>query len=348
VTGRPRAIWDNVEERFLIDLPWALMSPRSNSSLTDAGLLQKCREAVTFIRWRLNDPKSPLDFNWIFDCIDGYRSGYEQFTRRPFANARTLEIGYGARPLRLIALISMGIDARGIDLDTPMLRLSPVQLGRVIFKNGSERALKTACRSILFDGRERVLLRMSLRQRGFEMRIDPNRFLVGDAAEFDFGSEPLDLIYSEDAFEHFPPAALEKLMARLAQNLSPQGLAFVTPNIFTGITGGHLPEWYSHRLPEDFDRKSEPWEHLRKRRYAANTYLNGLPRCAYRELFGRYFDILEERVVAPELGRRWLTAEVKAELSQWDEEELFSNKVQFVLRPKTATRCNTVDARAES
>ena len=82
------------------------------------------------------------------------------------------------------------------------------------------------------------------------------------------------------------------------------------------------------------ERKSEPWEHLRKKRYQADTYLNQLSRAQFRELFGKRFDILEERVQFPDLGREYLSPAVRDELSAYDEEELFSNQVMFVLRKK--------------
>jgi len=120
----------------------------------------------------------------------------------------------------------------------------------------------------------------------------------------------------------------------MARTLSPQGLAIVTPDIFTGITGGHLAEWFHHLVEKDIPRASEPWEHLRKQRFPGNTYLNELSRADYRSLFASHFDILEEQVMNPDMGRRWLTPEIKAELSPWSEEELLSNNVRFVLRHK--------------
>jgi hypothetical protein len=79
---------------------------------------------------------------------------------------------------------------------------------------------------------------------------------------------------------------------------------------------------------------------LRKRRFNANTYLNCLSRADYREIFSRHFDILEEKVMHPNLGREWLTDEVRAELPQWSEEELLSNRVEFALRPLPANQEN--------
>jgi hypothetical protein len=309
---------------------------RSSSSIADLSVRQKWKEAVAFLSGHLRGGASLEGFDRMFGELDDYRATYERYTQRSFAEANMLEIGYGTRAARLIALMSMGIDARGIDLDMPMLTFSPIGLFRILKRNGFERALKTGVRSAMFDRRDRQKLRKALGLRGYALCIDRTRFLVGDAATYEFGPKPIDLVYSNDVFEHIPPEGLESLLKRLAAQISPRGLALITPNIFTGITGGHLPEWYGDEVAKDSLRESEPWEHLRKRRYKANTYLNGLTRSDYRELFSRFFEILEEKVMNPELGRRFLTPEVQAELKAYSDDELFSNRVQFALSPKGA------------
>ncbi len=84
-------------------------------------------------------------------------------------------------------------------------------------------------------------------------------------------------------------------------------------------------------------RRSEPWEHLRRKRFRANVYLNELMRADYRRLFSQHFEIVEERVTKPDLGREYLSPEVAEELKRYSDEELFSNGVLFVLRPKAVT-----------
>lgn len=296
--------------------------------------MQKLREAMVFLKWRIHSAPVSEKFDPILKPIDEYRELYERLTGRSFSSAHVLEVGYGARPIRLIALMSMGIDVRGIDLDMPMLRFSPVRLIQIMKTNGLERALKTAVRNLFFDSKEQADLCEALKRRGCTMSIDESRFLVGDASTFNYGSQPIDLIYSEDVFEHIAPESLELLMRRLADAVSPDAVLFIRPNIFTGITGGHLPEWYEDEVDQSYERQFEPWEHLRKRRYSANTYLNQLTRADYRRLFSRHFDILEERVTHPTLGMQWMTPETRAELSAWSDDELFSNTVLFVLRPK--------------
>ena len=108
------------------------------------------------------------------------------------------------------------------------------------------------------------------------------------------------------------------------------------PNVFTGITRGHLIEWSQRALRQPPPkRRSEPWEHLRQRRFKPNTYLNELTRAEYRELFSVHFEILEVRVAQPDLGRANLDARAQAELADWPDDELFSNQTLFVLRPRT-------------
>jgi hypothetical protein len=50
-------------------------------------------------------------------------------------------------------------------------------------------------------------------------------------------------------------------------------------------------------------------------------------------MFRRHFEILEENVTLPNLGREFFTGVVARELARFPEEALFSNQVRFVLRP---------------
>jgi hypothetical protein len=120
----------------------------------------------------------------------------------------------------------------------------------------------------------------------------------------------------------------------MGASMAPDGVVFVKPTVFTGICGGHYLEWYPHTLNLPMDRRTEPWEHLRKDRHPANTYLNKLSLADYRKLFSRHFDILQETCVRPNLGSQFMTPEIRLELNQYPDEELFSNAVIFLLRPR--------------
>ena len=104
--------------------------------------------------------------------------------------------------------------------------------------------------------------------------------------------------------------------------------------IYSGISGGHQLEWYPHTIGKTMKRETEPWEHLRRDRHPANTYLNKLRRQEYRTLFEKHFEILEEREKQPDMGRDLMTPAIRDELSDYPDDELFSNNVLFVLKPR--------------
>jgi len=309
---------------------------RLSYSSTSVPFVQKLSEITAFFRMRAQSLLRPHGLASLFSDLGEYDAWLQRYTPNSLATAKIFEIGYGACPHRLLALISLGIDAQGVDVDVPILHGRPSEFLALYRANGLERLLKSALRFPLFDVIERRYLARELKARGKALHVIPERFLVQDAASLEIPGESLDLIFSEDVFEHMPTGSLEKLIPKMARWLKPKGLALIRPNIFTGIAGGHLAEWFSHTLQDRTRRrKSEPWEHLRKRRYQANTYLNQVTRAEYRSLFASSFRILEEQVRAPHLGREFFRAEVQADLQGYQEEELFSNQVLFVLQPKT-------------
>jgi SAM-dependent methyltransferase len=304
-------------------------------STADLTLREKASEAVALLRDYADRRRMAPEAPAALAEVDEYALLLERHGGRPLADARVLEIGYGARPWRLIAMRSMGVNATGVDAEVPILTGRPREYIDVYRRNGIERAAKSLLRRTLFDRRERRAFHDELRRRGLAERVDPEAFLVSDAADLDLPDDSLDLIVSEDVFEHVATGSLGRLVPAMARWLRPGGLALIRPNVFTGITGGHLVEWYRSSFERPgLVRRSEPWEHLRRRRFIANTHLNELTRSDYRSLFSTAFEILEERVRLPDLGREHLTPEVAADLSDWSEEELFSNQVLFVLRPQ--------------
>jgi SAM-dependent methyltransferase len=228
-----------------------------------------------------------------------------------------------------------GVDERGVDAEVPVVPGRPSQFVHMLHRNGVERAAKSLIRHILFDRGEHRELDRALRERGFVRRLDPARLIVADARDVEIEPGTLDLVISEDVFEHLQRDTLEQVIAAMARWLKPTGIALIRPNVFTGITVGHVIEWSRHAMRQPPPKpRIEPWDHLRQRRFKPNTYLNELTRAEYRDLFGVRFDILKERVTQPDLGREYLDARAQAELADWPKEELFSNQTLFVLRPR--------------
>jgi hypothetical protein len=237
------------------------------------------------------------------------------------------------------------INAYGVDLDVPLIKLSVADLVRIASRNGLERAAKSLARWVVVQRKEyEAFGRYCAEQSGntvrdFDdvVRMAKGRLIAidaGDAAFWQRFSEPFDFIYSEDVFEHLPEETLEKVLLMMSRYMADGGIALIRPNIFTGITGGHQIEWSRHKLKEPGPRRSPPWDHLRQDLYPANTFLNRMQRKDYRARFSKYFEIVVEATVQPDLGREFMTPEIRQELANYPDEELFSNKVLFVLRKK--------------
>ena len=265
--------------------------------------------------------RRPIDFSVLFDELREYQTTFERYTGRRLDNA--IEIGYGQHPYRMLALHAFGVEVQGVDAEVSVfLRGRPADYWRVLRVNGIERFVKTAVRGVLFDPTARRVFADALHQQGFAFAGLPSEaFAVMDASDFS-PSRSADLVYSVNVFEHIEPRSLESVVAKMGNWLVKDGLAFIKPDIWTGFHGGH-----------SIDSRGEPWEHLRRNRFPANTYLNRLTRADYRDLFARHFTILEE--IDPPRGRagEFLTPEIRTELSAYTEQDLLDATPLFVLRP---------------
>lgn len=311
----------------------------SKSSLKSTSTLDRIREWIALARLSMADARS-RDFSDLQTSFVQHDQTAQKFLGRPLTACKAIEIGYGARPTRLIWFFGNGVDITGIDLDQPILRGSPGEFLGVYRKNGWERAFKTIVRWYINERHmRRALLAHISRERGNRVQLPPESLVVGDATSQEFWAQyrGANYIFSEDVFEHIPIESLHSLLPRMAASMDPDGLAFIKPMVYTGICGGHHLEWYPHTLTQQRKRITEPWEHLRKNRHPANTYLNKLSRANYRKLFSTYFDILEETCVRPDMGSPFMTPEIRQELSQYPDEELFSNRVIFLLRPRLSS-----------
>jgi len=315
--------------------------PDSKSSLKSTSTLDRLREWIALMRLSLADAGN-RDFSDLQTSFTQHDQIAQKYLGRPLTSCKVIEIGYGARPNRLIWFFGHGVDITGIDLDQPILRGSASEFFSVFRKNGWERAIKTISRWFLNERNfRRALLAQLSQQPNSPLQLPPQRFAVGNASTDDFWASHrgANYIFSEDVFEHIPSDSLQQILCLMAASMDPMGVVYVKPMIFTGICGGHHLEWYPHTLHQPTKRRTQPWEHLRKNRHPANTYLNKLTLADYRKLFSMHFDILEETCVQPNLGIHFMTPEIRRELSQYPDEELFSNGVIFLLRPRRNLPC---------
>ena len=310
---------------------------KSTSSTREVPLSDKLRQGMTLASMHFRGRRE-LSFSWLDGFVHEYDTTLAAYGRPTLRESRVLEIGFGARPHRLVWLYNLAVDVRGVDLDKPLLKLSANSLYEILRHNGAERALKSITRYCISDKQQWRHMASEVGSRGQRFSIPEERLIVADAATEDFWSQVghMDFIYSEDVFEHIPQENLNILLEGMAKSLRPNGLALIRPMVFTGICGGHHLEWYPHTLDQQRVRRTEPWEHLRRKRFPADTYLNRLTRREYVELFEKYFRILENKTMNPRRGEQFMTYEIRRELSYFDDDELFSNSVRFILEPKQA------------
>jgi SAM-dependent methyltransferase len=148
--------------------------------------------------------------------------------------------------------------------------------------------------------------------------IAPDALVRGDVGRMPFQRDSFDLAISLAAFEHFldVPAVLDNLR----QVLRPGGLLWVAIHLFTAPSGGHNLSFTEYPL-QTIPTGVEPWDHLRRRQLRFSVPLNEWRKDAYLNAFAERFDVLHSYCALRE-GAQWLTAEVRAELAQYTEDEL--------------------------
>jgi hypothetical protein len=278
------------------------------------------------------------DFSYLAGDLSFYAETFAKRTGRDLRQARILELGFGQRPFRLILLQSLGYDVRGIDLDQPLYQADAKTLLTLFKSNGWFRAVKSAARTLIFDKVEyRALADYISKRHGKRLNLDLSTLIIGDLADpkaWTRAGTRFDLVYSEDVFEHIPRQLLPKVVSLIAASMSDNSVAIITPMIFTGISGGHDLDWYPHRVDMEDPSRTPAWGHLTGEAVLGDTYLNKLSRKEFREVFEAEFDIVHEQETRPDLGRQHLTVQRRSSLQAFNEDELFSNTVRFVLRKK--------------
>jgi SAM-dependent methyltransferase len=319
----------------------------SNSQRTGMSGEKRASFLIQLAAMHMRRMMSKGGFTHIAADLEAYRDAYALYSGKDLSEGRSIiELGYGQRPFRMITLQSLGYDVVGIDLDASLYRLTPSNIATLIRTNGLLRAAKSIARRVVFDGSDYRKLDSYLRSTfGKPLRFDAASLMtgdLGDPAVWTQTGRMFDLIYSEDVFEHIPPDVLPNVIENIGNFLAPGGVAIVTPMVFTGIAGAHDIEWFPHRVGWTNTKRGPAWGHLTGEALTeSDTYLNQLTRNDYRKLFSIRFDILQETTMLGRLGAQHLTPERRVRLGVYEDDELFSNSVRFVLTKRDAS---TADA----
>lgn len=242
-----------------------------------------------------------------------------------FEGIRALDIGCGLLQWQTIMLHSLGADVTCIDVEyiRPDRRLD--KYWHILHSNGLERALKTLYWDYVYRPRYLQALRecspLPLNTQGMDLRQHL-------AERLPFDDRTFYLVVSHEVIEHIEdvPSATDEIR----RVLKPGGLAYINIHLFPSISGGHHMEW---KFPDDEPSVVvPPWDHLRDNRFPEHpSWINEMRERDYRPIFERRFDILVWEASAYE-GHTLLTPEIKAELSEYTEEELLKKGVIIVAR----------------
>jgi hypothetical protein len=308
---------------------------KTASSNEKISFLEKISYAFKLFRKRLAGGYHVVG---AWNDIDEYQAILQQYDdthEGELTKHRVLEIGYGARPWRLFTLLSVGVDIIGIDLEQPTYGFNILRLLKVLRKNGFERFMKSSVRGLLFDRQDLRLLEGELRQRGKPLIICDKRLLVGNASDqHHFAPNSFTFIYSEDVFEHIPTSLLPDIVENMYCWMIPQAIALIRPHIFTGISGGHDPDYYQDRVQLKKVDPNRAWAHLWDSHYVVNTYLNRMRLSDYVALFEKRFEILAIKQKFDRLGLDYIDHIRKKVPSTFTEDELLTDEVLFILKSR--------------
>src|ERR1700693_2861466 len=100
----------------------AVTASRCSNSSAELPLGWKIHELAMLLTMKarslLNTDRLPS----VFHPFDQYDQLLRKYSNLKLEEAKVFEIGFGQRAGRMIALVSLGIDAVGVDLDAPLLK----------------------------------------------------------------------------------------------------------------------------------------------------------------------------------------------------------------------------------
>ncbi|MDP2021666.1 MAG: class I SAM-dependent methyltransferase [Hydrogenophaga sp.] len=308
------------------------MTTKSNSSAA-IGFLQKLAYNARLFLMRLEggNQGAANAKNRIEEIKDIVKT-FESKTGLNAKDSSVIEIGFGARPERAFAMTAFFKTVTAIDLDSPVLSLKDIP--QVFKRNGMERGIKSTIRHLIFDTWSWKQFHQTMQHHLGGYDPDRVKFIIGNAGNESTWENASDfqLAFSTDVFEHIPKEDLTSLLTILRRRLSNNGLVITRPMVFTGICGGHDLDWYPSRVATN--DSANAWSHLTDPDFSTNTFLNRLTRRDYLGIFhDTGFQILRDTArMGDNFGIQHLTQNNRSLLSSYDDYELFSNQVEFLLR----------------
>lgn len=151
-----------------------------------------------------------------------------------------------------------------------------------------------------------------------------------DILKTEFPDGYFDAVISNAVFEHIPD--IDAACSQIKRVTKKDGYLVIGIHLFPSLSGGHHDQW---RDPASVREPSvPPWDHLRRQSSPVDPSLNRLRLQDYIRVFEKCFTILDlirdESHV--ERSRRFLTPQIKTELSDYSEDELLMRSVVLIMK----------------
>jgi SAM-dependent methyltransferase len=253
---------------------------------------------------------------------------------------RVLDVGCGKSYWLTLLLHSYGAQVTGVDTEYVQAGFRPGKYYSILRWNGFERALKTLVWDLVYA---RPYYRELARQCPFALKFDGMDTRVATDGRMEFPENGFDLAVSHEVFEHIRD--VDAVARDLSKLLTPDGLTYIYVHNFASISGGHHIAWkYPDTEPSP---DVPPWDHLREKRFPdIPSWVNSMREAEYREIFARYFTILEW-IPSGREGASLLLPEIRHELGSYSEDELLTKGFTIVARPKAVENAS-IDQAASS
>ncbi len=235
-----------------------------------------------------------------------------------------LEIGPGQGMERALYFATKNT-VTALDRDIIPSGFDPLLYLQMARENGPGRVVKTLGRDLLIGRSNRAAWRRLVGP------VDPPQVMSGDIETDPLDLDAYDVVLSWSVFEHLadPRAALDNVV----RTLRPGGVAHISIHVFTAHDGHHDIRAFTGQgdsLPL--------WGHLRPQTKSAinpSSFLNEWRIDQWRELFAEVMpgadEYLDEYETRERFGPR-LTPELRGELADYSEAELFTVNQVFVWR----------------
>ncbi|WP_161629823.1 class I SAM-dependent methyltransferase [Desulfogranum japonicum] len=248
-----------------------------------------------------------------------------------FEGVRCLDFGCGLLQWQTIMLNSLGAKVTGVDMEYIRTDRRLDKYLQIWKTNTPERAIKTAFWDYMYRRRYLEALEDC---SPFTLKMDNLDFRQLTSQALPFENDTFDLVVSHEVFEHIPDVwAAAREVKRV---LKPGGLLYANVHLFPSISGGHHVEWkYPDETPS---QHVPPWDHLRGKKFPDHpSWINELRERDYKPIFEGMFELLCWEPSVYE-GVHLLTKEIRAELTDYSEDELLKKGVILVAR-KAAQQC---------